>query len=81
MGGILVKIGCKMTDPRDWPNNASDARDRAAEAASDGIRTLEPLVMGGGVSQEERFVREARALNLFQRIARLLEGVGAKTRP
>ena len=68
--------------PREWPNNARDARDRAAEAAVEGIRTLEPLVHGErSFGEQERFQREARALNLFQRITRLLESVGACTRP
>jgi len=68
--------------PREWPNNAKDARDRAAEAAVEGIRTLEPVVScERAFSETERMQREARALNLFQRIARLLESVGACTRP
>jgi len=58
-----------------------DARDRSAEAASEGARLLEPLVNGEQFTETERLRREARALNLFQRILRLLEGVGAKTRP
>lgn len=71
-----------MSDkPRPWPNNAMDARDRSAEAASEGARLLEPLVNGEQFTETERLRREARALNLFQRILRLLEGVGAKTRP
>ena len=72
-----------MSDkPRPWPNNAAEARDRAAEAASNGVRTLEPVVLGDQqFTETERLRREARALNLFQRILRLLEGVGAKTKP
>jgi hypothetical protein len=77
----MAVIWVMSNPPREWPNVAKDVRDRAAEAAVDGIRTLEPLVMGEGQSSEERLRREARALNLFQRIARLLESVGAQTKP
>jgi hypothetical protein len=72
-----------MSDkPRPWPNNAADARDRAAEAACEGAHTLEPLVHGDReFTETERLRREAKALNLFQRILRLLESVGARTRP
>ena len=72
-----------MSDkPRPWPNNAKDARDRSAEAACEGVRMLEPLVHGEQqFTETERLRREAKALNLFQRILRLLEGAGAKTRP
>jgi hypothetical protein len=59
-----------------------EARDRSAEAACEGARILEPLVRGEQqFTETERLRREARALNLFQLIARLLESVGAKTRP
>lgn len=68
--------------PREWPNVAREARDQAAEAACEGIRVLEPLVMEERVFTEtERLRREAKGLSLFQRIARLLESVGAQTRP
>lgn len=72
-----------MSDkPRLWPNVARDARDRAAEAAVGGIRALEPLVVGErAFTESERIRREAAALNALQVIARLLESVGACTRP
>lgn len=72
-----------MTDkPRPWPNQAKEARDRAAEAAVEIIRILEPVVMSERIFTEtERLRREATALNAAQRIARLLESVGAQTRP
>jgi len=72
-----------MSDkPREWPNNARHARDEAAEAAAEGINVLEPVVYGERqFTETERLRREAKALNLFQKIVRLLESVGAKTRP
>ena len=72
-----------MSDrPRPWPNNAREARDRAAEAAVAGIRALEPVVEGErSYTETERLRREALALNSLQTIARLLESVGACTRP
>lgn len=78
---ILAAIWCKMSRPREWGNNAAEARDKSAEAAVEGIRLLEPVVNGQVKDELERLRREARALNLFQRIARLLESVGAKTVP
>ena len=71
-----------MTKRREWPNAAIDARDRSAEAAVEGIRLLEPLLFDERPRTEsDRLQREARALALFQRIARLLESVGAQTQP
>jgi hypothetical protein len=68
--------------PRDWPNIAREQRDRAAEAAAMGIQELEPIVMGKReMTETEQLRRVAKGLNLFQRIARLLESVGAQTRP
>ena len=68
--------------PRPWPNFAKWQRDAAAEAAVEGIRMLEPVVEGKRKFTElERLRREARALNCLQRIVRLLESVGACTRP
>lgn len=70
-----------MPEPRPWPNNASEARDRAAEEAARGVRILTPLVMEDGHTQEELERGAAKSLNLFQSILRWLESVGAKTRP
>lgn len=71
-----------MSDkPREWPNVAKAARDMAAEAAVAGIVALEPLVLDErGITESERVRRMARALNCLQRIARVLESVGAPTR-
>jgi len=71
-----------MTEPRKWPNNAREARDRAAEEAVRGMRALRPLVVNGReFTETERLRRAATALDALQTIARFLEGVGAQTRP
>jgi hypothetical protein len=67
--------------PREWPNVAKEARDRAAESAVEGIRALEPFTTDRPMTENERTRRVFVALNALQRIARLLESVGAPTRP
>jgi len=70
------------SSPREWPNVAKDARDRSAEAAVKGIRALEPVFLSDQpITETERSRRESVALNCLQTIARLLESVGACTRP
>jgi hypothetical protein len=70
------------TTRREWPNAALDARDRAAEGAVEAIRALEPLVLRyADLTESEKIRRAAVGLNACQRIARLLESVGACTRP
>lgn len=71
-----------MTRARAWPNNAREARDRAAEEAVRGIRALRPLVTNGrDFTETERLRRTASALDALQTIVRFLESVGAQTRP
>jgi hypothetical protein len=80
--GISAVGRCKSDKPREWPNVAKDARDRSAELAVKGARALEPLFEGEAeFSAEERQQREGRALACLLQIARLLESVGACTRP
>lgn len=81
LGAKLVQIGARMTDPRSWPNNAADARDRAAEAAQRGVRTLDPVVNGEELDAAEQARRVGLAHSLFHLIARILERAGAQTRP
>ncbi|RMG02004.1 MAG: hypothetical protein D6735_10965 [Acidobacteria bacterium] len=69
-----------MTRPREWPNFAKEVRDRAAEEAARGARALEPL-LEQEVSETERVRRVGIAMKCFQIILRLLESVGAQTRP
>ena len=70
-----------MTAPRSWPNNAKLARDRAAEEAMRGLRSLRPLVEGDAFDRTEVLRRQAVALDAFQSVLRHLESVGAQTRP
>lgn len=60
---------------------AKDCRDRAAEAAVEGIRALEVFCTDRQMTENERTRRIFIGLNALQRIARLLESVGAPTRP
>lgn len=70
-----------MSDkPRLWPNLAKECRDRASEEACRGLRALTPL-LEGGATREEEIRRIAIAIVSLQTIARLLESVGAQTRP
>jgi hypothetical protein len=68
------------TKPHAWPTNAAEARDRASEEANRGLKMLVPL-LDGGQTESEKVRRLAIAINSLQTIARLLEGVGAQTRP
>lgn len=68
--------------PRPWPNVAKEARDRAAEEAARGLRAIKMLLEDGKeVTEVERLRRIAIAVDAFQTILRLLESVGAQTRP
>jgi len=78
---VMAGIWLMTHPPRPWPNVAKETRDRAAEAAQEGVRALEPIINGEQLSEAEKMRRTGKALNLFQRIARLLESVGAETRP
>jgi len=71
-----------MSTPREWPNVAKEARDRAAEKAVEGIRLLQPIVRGYKEMPDfEKFQRISMALDNYQTIARFLEMVGACTQP
>ena len=70
-----------VTKARSWPNNAKEARDRAAEEAVRAIHALRPLLSGQRFTAEEIVRRVAVALDAAQMIARLMEGQGAQTRP
>jgi hypothetical protein len=77
-----------MTKPRPWPNNAQNARDRAAEDTQAAVRLLEDVTSYIGerhnLSQTESALvgfKIARALNYCQNTLRHLECVGAPTRP
>ena len=69
------------TTPRDWPNRAKEARDRAAEEAARGLRALEPILGEQQMVVSEEVRRVAIAINSFQTILRFLEREGAQTKP
>jgi len=70
-----------MTRAREWPNNAKEARDRAAEEAAHGARVLMPVLENPDMTEGEKIRRVGIAVKCFQLILRLLESVGAQTRP
>ena len=67
--------------PRPWPNIAKEARDRAAEEAVHGIKILNYVLNEAVLDSRVERLEIARALICFLNIARLLESVGAQTRP
>lgn len=69
-----------MSDkPKPWPYDAADARDRAAENLAEALALLEHLC--DSMSRLEDATRYNRAMNALNRSIRLLESVGARTRP
>lgn len=69
-----------MTDkPREWPTNAMDARDRAAEMMLEASKTLKPV--HESEKDLENLRRVDKAMLLVSDAVRLLESVGARTRP
>lgn len=71
-----------MTKPRDWPNRAREARDRAAEELQRAARQLGPVISGDlRLDTTEALRRQAVALLSIQTALRHLESVGAQTRP
>lgn len=75
----LEEKGTMSDKPREWPNVARDARDRAAEAAAEALRALEPLA--GRTNDPEDIRRLLRVERNLYTILRLLEREGAPTRP
>ncbi len=71
-----------MSDkPRDWPNLAKEMRDQAAEAALDGIRALNPVLLSEREFTEiDRLRREMTALQALHRIFTLMAQAGAPVR-
>jgi hypothetical protein len=71
-----------MTQAREWPINARDARDRAAEEMQRIVRVLQPLLYGEVRGSETEVIRRmAVALNAANMALRHLEREGAITRP
>lgn len=71
----------RMTTPRNWPNNAGEARDRAAEASVAGLRALKPIITGMHITEADLMRRVAIASVNLQHIARMMESMGAPTEP
>ena len=70
-----------MTTPRDWPNNAAEARDRAAEYSVEALRELRPIIAGVRITEADQMRRVGLAVSLLAEITRMMESVGAKTNP
>ena len=66
--------------PREWPNMAKEARDRSAELANDGYWMMRDFFQKD-FTETEKLRRYAKAMDYFQSICRILENVGAETRP
>ena len=70
-----------MTVPRDWPNNAAEARDRAAEYSVSALRELRPIIAGMRITEADQMRRVGLAVSYLAEITRMMEAVGAKTNP
>lgn len=57
-----------------------EARDRSAEEAARGLRAIRPM-LEHEYTEMERLRRVAIGVDAFQTILRLLESVGAQTKP
>jgi hypothetical protein len=69
-----------MTKAREWPNDAREARDRAAEEAQASLTALKPLIERPQADPAAT-ASIARAVYHTQNTLRHLEAVGAQTRP
>lgn len=71
-----------MTTQREWPNNARNARDHAAEEIVRSLRmTWELIENGGYLTTDDRVRLLSLALHHQQNALRWLESVGAPTHP
>lgn len=68
-----------MTAPREWPNAAREARDRAAEEIVSALKIAD-IALAGETSQPARLALTAMQVKLHKSL-RWLESVGAPTRP
>ena len=68
--------------PREWPNNAKEARDRSAEKLVENIRLLHSVVREFKQMPDiDKLQRISLALDNSQTAVRFLEEAGACTRP
>jgi len=72
--------GFIMTKHRDWPNMAAEARDEAAEEAIR-IERISTTALTSHLEPEENMRSWGLVAKISQHILRLLESVGARTRP
>ncbi len=70
-----------MTKQREWPNNAANARDEAAERLAEIAQELKPMVEEKPLTQDAIYRRCAKAYAKTQEALRWLESAGACTRP
>jgi hypothetical protein len=70
-----------VTKIREWPTNAKEARDRAAEELQNIVNMLHPLVKGNNYDRTEALRRTAEALASAHNALRHLERAGAQTKP
>jgi hypothetical protein len=72
--------GLIMTKHREWPNAAAEIRDEAAEDAAR-IERISTTALTSHLPPEETMRSMGLINGLAQHILRLLESVGARTRP
>jgi len=70
-----------MTGQREWGNAAKEARDRAAEHAQAASKALRPMIEQPLSDPAFVIGCAAKAMYHTQLVLRLMEGVGAQTRP
>jgi len=76
----LLRLDGMSSKPREWPNVAREARDRAAEETQEALDQIEDLLKMN-CSESDVLLRVGRAVGCLNRALRFLEGVGAPTRP
>ncbi len=69
-----------MAKPREWPNNAKEARDRTAEELQRIVNNLAPLLTEP-LTNDDAIRHVAISLNAAQVGLRFMESVGAQTKP
>ncbi len=70
-----------MTRSRHWPNNAKEARDRAAEECVEIRRRLLQVLLNPNMPREAMAQEVGLALDSANTALRHLEGAGAQTKP
>jgi hypothetical protein len=83
-GMVLISkeryMGLVMTKAREWPNQAAETRDEAAEDAIK-IERISTTALTSHLSPEENMRSWGLVAKISQHILRLLESVGSRTRP